>query len=213
MGQEHTTGIWVMKFTSDIDIDFGDRTEILDLIKHHPASIQNDGRLQKHNTGVYFTDIPTDPFLGIASIDHNTAESRGYIKVDLLNVGIYQQIESPEYLDELMCKEPPWHKLYESEFCAQLIHINGHYDTLIKMPEAVTSIPRMAMFLSVIRPAKRHLIGKSWKEVSETVWEKPIDGGYYFKKSHAVAYAHLVAVHMNLLDLADQSNGSSFAPL
>jgi hypothetical protein len=69
----------------------------------------------------------------------------------------------------------------------------------MKMPEPVNSIPRMAMFLAVIRPAKRHLIGKTWKEVGETVWDKPADDEYYFKKSHAVAYAHLVAVHMNLI--------------
>jgi hypothetical protein len=67
------------------------------------------------------------------------------------------------------------------------------------MPEAVNTIPRMAMFLSVIRPAKRHLIGKKWAEVAATVWDKPSDDGYYFKKSHAVSYAHLVVVNMNLL--------------
>ena len=43
-----------MKFKSDIDIDFGDRTQILDLLKHTPASIMRDGKLVKHNTGVYF---------------------------------------------------------------------------------------------------------------------------------------------------------------
>ena len=67
------------------------------------------------------------------------------------------------------------------------------------MPEAVDSIPRMAMFLSVIRPAKRHLIGLPWAEVSKTVWAKPTDDSYFFKKAHAVSYAHLVCVNMNLL--------------
>jgi hypothetical protein len=66
------------------------------------------------------------------------------------------------------------------------------------MPEAINSIPRLAMFLAVIRPAKKHLIGKTWKEVSETIWDKGSDG-YSFKKSHAIAYAQLVVVHMNLL--------------
>jgi DNA polymerase III alpha subunit len=56
------------------------------------------------------------------------------------------------------------------------------------------------MFLSIIRPAKRHLIGQPWAEVAKTIWEKPTDGSYYFKKAHAVSYAHLVVVHMNLLD-------------
>ena len=34
---------------------------------------------------------------------------------------------------------------------------------------------------------------------NESVWEKPADDGYYFKKSHAVAYANLVAVNINLI--------------
>jgi hypothetical protein len=66
------------------------------------------------------------------------------------------------------------------------------------MPEPVNSITRLAMFLAVIRPAKRHLIGKTYKEVNQTVWDKD-HTGYAFKKSHAIAYAQLVVVHMNLL--------------
>ena len=53
------------------------------------------------------------------------------------------------------------------------------------------------MFLSVIRPAKRHLIGLPWAEVAQTVWERPADDEYYFKKSHAVAYAMQLAKTMS----------------
>ena len=195
-----------MKFESDIDIDFGDRTQALDLLEHIPASILRDGNLIKHNTGVYVTDIPQDPFTGMASIDYELAEDRGYTKLDFLNVSLYTQIKSESHLQELIAQEPEWDRLYDPEFCAKLIHIGNHYETLIRMPEAVNTIPRMAMLLAVIRPAKRHLIGKSWKEVAETVWDKQ-DEGYAFKKSHAVAYAHLVAVNMNLLtNLANQGN-------
>ena len=189
-----------MKFKSDIDIDFGDRDKILSLLNHTPASIIRDDKLSKHNTGVYFTDIPVDPFTGQSSIDYQAAEDLGYFKLDFLNVNLYQQVKDEAHLLELMNQEPNWAKLYEREFCEQLIHIGNHYDTLIKMSEAVNSIPRMAMFLSVIRPAKRHLIGNTWADVAKTVWEKPQDDSYYFKKSHAVSYAHLVAVHMNLLN-------------
>jgi hypothetical protein len=80
------------------------------------------------------------------------------------------------------------------------MHVNGHYDTLIQFPEAVNSIPRLAMFIAAIRPAKRNLIGKTWAEVAKTIWDKPTDGSYYFKKAHAVSYAHLIVVNMNLLD-------------
>lgn len=196
-----------MKFESDIDIDFGDRTQILSILSHIPASIVRDDKLVKHNTGVYFTEIPKDSFTGQAALDHHAAEDRGYLKLDFLNVSLYQQVRDEQHLTELMNKEPDWAKLYDKEFCAQLIHIGNHYDTLVKMPEAVNSIPRMAMFLSVIRPAKRHLIGLPWKEVAETVWAKPEDDSYYFKKSHAIAYATLVVVNMNLLD--NSSNKSN----
>jgi len=188
-----------MKFKSDIDIDFGDRTRALELLDCTPASIMRDGRLVRHNTGVYATDIPVDPFLGIASIDYEKAEDLGYAKLDFLNVSLYTQIKNEQHLTELMNAEPLWDLLLQEEFCNQLIHIGNHYSTLMQMPDPVNSIPRMAMFLSVIRPAKRHLIGQKWAEVAKTVWDKPVDDSYFFKKAHAVSYAHLVVVHMNLI--------------
>lgn len=188
-----------MKFKSDIDIDVADRDQALDILKHTAASIIRDGKIARHNTGVYFTEIPTDPFTGQASLDYEAAEQLGYIKVDVLNVGLYQQIKSEQHLQELMNQEPEWDQLYDPEYCAKLIHIGAHYDTLIRMPEAVNSDVRLMMFLAIIRPAKRHLIGLPWKEVAKTVWDKPEDGSYAFKKSHSCAYSRLVMVHMNLL--------------
>jgi hypothetical protein len=193
-----------MKFKSDIDIDVADRDRALAVFDHTAASIIRDGKNSKHNTGVYFTPVPVDPFTGRASLDYEAAEERGYVKVDVLNVGLYSQIKSEQHLQELMQQEPAWDRLYDPEFCARLIHIGAHYDTLIRMPEAVNSIPRLAMFLAVIRPAKRHLIGLPWAEVARIVWERPADDSYYFKKAHAVGYAHLVAVNMNLLTLASE---------
>jgi len=184
-------------FNSDIDIDFADRQQVLDLLNVTPASIIRDGKLVKHNTGVYATDIPVDPFVGSASLDYEIAEDRGYMKLDFLNVHVYKQVRSEEHLIKLM-KEPDWTKLYDPAICAQLIHINNHYDTLLKMPEPVDTIPRLAMFLAVIRPAKRHLIGRTWKDIAATVWDK-VEGEYSFKKAHAIAYAQLVVINLNLL--------------
>jgi hypothetical protein len=193
-----------MKFTSDIDIDVADRDNALSVVKHTAAAIIKDGKSIKHNTGAYFTEIPVDPFTGQASLDYQQAQDLGYIKLDILNVGLYQQIQSEQHLQQLMQQEPEWDRLYDPDFCGRLIHIGAHYETLIRMPEAVNSIPRLAMFLAVIRPAKRHLIGRTWREVAETIWDRPADGGYYFKKSHSVGYAHLVAVNMNLLSQASE---------
>jgi len=188
-----------MKFRSDIDIDFPDREAALQHLKHHPAGIVRDGKLIPHNTGIYVTDIPTDPFTGIASIDYQVAEELGYVKLDFLNVSLYTQIKSEQHLQALMTKEPEWDRLYDPEFCSQLIHIGNHYDLLIKCPEAVNSIPRMAMFLALIRPGKRNLVGRTWAEIARTVWDADPDSGYHYKKAHAISYAHLVAVHMNLI--------------
>jgi hypothetical protein len=197
MGQTDIKGCGTLKFQSDIDIDFADRQQVLDLLNVTSASIIRDGKLTRHNTGVYATDIPVDPFVGSASLDYQAAEDRGYMKLDLLNVHVYKQVRDESHLITLM-QEPDWTKLYDPAICGQLIHINNHYDTLLKMPEPVDTIPRLAMFLAVIRPGKRHLIGRTWKDVGATVWDK-VEGEYSFKKAHAIAYAQLVVVNLNLL--------------
>ena len=196
-----------MKFRSDIDIDFADRTQILSHINHTVASQQRDGELVPHNTGVYVTGIPIDPTKDVASVDYNAAEERGYIKLDFLNVNLYQQIQDEAQLESLMHAAPDWHRFNNDQtFFEQLIHVNNHWTVLKRMPEPVNSIPRLAMFLAIIRPAKRHLIGETWSTVAQTVWEKT-EEGYQFKKSHAVAYAHLVVVNMNLsVDLTHKSD-------
>ena len=189
---------------SDIDIDFGDRDKILSLIRHIPASMRDEKGIKKHPTGVYITEVPYDPVTTLCALDYKEAEQRNYFKLDLLNVGIYQGVRDELHLIELM-KEPNWERLKEKEFVEKLIHLNRQYNVLQRMPEPINSIPRLAMFLAVIRPAKRSLIGRTYKDINKTVW---IDEniGYTFKKSHAVAYAQLVVVHMNLIEEAEKAN-------
>jgi DNA polymerase III alpha subunit len=61
------------------------------------------------------------------------------------------------------------------------------------------SIEELAAILAMIRPAKRYLIGKDWTTVMTEVWTKPENDEYYFKKAHAIAYAHVIVVQMNLI--------------
>ena len=61
------------------------------------------------------------------------------------------------------------------------------------------SVQELAAVLAMIRPAKRHLVGKDWKTVLEEVWKKPENNEYFFKKSHSIAYAVAIVVQMNLL--------------
>ena len=52
-----------MRIDSDIDIDFGSRDRLLELIKHTSAAMRNVNPIRKHATGVYITPIPYDPVL------------------------------------------------------------------------------------------------------------------------------------------------------
>jgi len=194
-----------MKFKSDIDIDFADRDDILKLIEHTSARQEREDGIRKHNSGVYVTEIPYDPINDCSSIDYESAEERGYVKIDFLNVNVYKLIKDQEHYNRMLAQEPNWARLKDPEFVEKIIHIGNHYE-LIKDLE-VNSIPRMAMFLALIRPGKRHLLGKDWATIAEDIWTVPDDGSYYFKKAHAVSYAVLVALHMNLLDESLRTQG------
>ena len=181
----------------DIDIDFADRKKVLDVIQHIPAAIKDNGTFKKHNTGVYCHSIPYNPLTDTASIDYKIAEDRGYFKIDFLNVGVYRNVRDEAHLIKLMETEPLWDLLLEDDFTEKLFHVNGHGSILREMKPR--SVEQLAAVLAVIRPAKRHLIGKDWTTVMNEVWIKPQGDEYYFKKAHAVAYAAAVVVQMNLV--------------
>ena len=182
--------------SADIDIDFADRDLVLKLIQHTPAR-QSNGR--RHNSGVYVTDIPQDPVNRCAAIDYESAEQRGYFKLDFLNMSVYQLVQSPEHYDRMLTATPPWSRLWtDKAWSSQLVHVGNYTDLLqVMKPD---SIPRMAAFISVIRPGKAHLQTLPWDQVFASVWDGDDSLGYIFKKSHAVSYAALVALHMNLLN-------------
>ena len=179
----------------DIDIDFADRSKALGVIKHVTAAIEENGVFKKHNSGVYCTDVPHDPFTNISTIDYKSAEDRGYFKVDFLNVSVYENIKSKDHLNELMNREPLWDLLLQDEFVNLLFHLNGHGDILRKT--CPTSVEQLAAVLAMIRPAKRYLIGNDWTTIMKEVWTKPEGDEYYYKKAHAIAYAHVIVVQMN----------------
>jgi hypothetical protein len=187
--------------SADIDIDLADREQVLKLIDATQARQLHQGQVRKHNSGVYVTDIPYDPINDCAAIDYEEAEQLGYFKIDLLNMSVYQLVKNPDHYKEMLDKEPSWSRLWaDPEWAQQLVHV-GNYTELLKTMRP-DSIPRMAAFISIIRPGKAHLQNRSWAEVFETVWDGDESRGYTFKKSHAISYAALVALHMNLLSLS-----------
>ena len=181
----------------DVDIDFFDRDGVLKLFKHTPASIIKDDKIEKHKTGVYFHAIPSDPINGYATLDYKKAEDRGYFKIDCLNVNIYKNVKSEQELVELMIEEPDWDMLKDPKVVENLFHLNSHYNIVSKLEPK--NIEQLAAVLAIIRPAKRGLMYKDWTDILKEVWVKPTDGSYFFKKSHAVAYAHAIVVQLNLI--------------
>ena len=178
----------------DIDIDFANRDIVLSTLKHRVAKLDSG---KKHNTGVYATEVPHNPVDNISTIEHKTAEERGYFKLDFLNVSIYKDVRDEAHLQELMEREPIWQLLEHKDFVDKVFHLSGH-DSLLKQLKP-TSVQQLAATLAIIRPAKRHLANESWKKIMEEVWIKPTNGDYFFKKAHAFAYALSVVVHMNLI--------------
>ena len=114
-------------------------------------------------------------------------------------MSVYQLVKNPEHYKEMIAADPPWARLWQDPIWAeQLVHI-GNYTELLKSMQP-DSISRMAAFISVIRPGKAHLQNKMWKDVFESVWDGNDSKGFVFKHSHAISYAALVSLHMNLLN-------------
>ena len=192
--------------SADIDIDLADRNRVLELIQHVPARQMHQGQVRRHNSGIYVTNIPRDPIHNCAAIDYTEAESRGYFKIDLLNMSVYQLVRDPSHYEQMLAKEPNWSRLWtDSTWASQLVHVGNYVELLQTMrPD---SIPRMAAFISVIRPGKAHLQNKPWADVFAGVWDGDDSRGFVFKKAHALGYSMLVALHMNLLeDLVSSSD-------
>lgn len=184
-----------MKIDFDVDIDMENRDNLLSVLKHIGGSIKRPGGMEKHNTGVYIQPIPHDPITGLSNIDHKEAEDIGYFKLDVLNNSVYKGIRTEGELDDLCNMEPMWNLFGHKEIVEQLFHINNHFDIVSQhMP---TNIEQLAMILAMIRPGKRHLVGKSWEEIESQVWVKPENDSYFFKKSHAYSYAMAIIVQLN----------------
>jgi len=199
----------------DIDIDFADRNKALSGMSHVPASIMRDGKITKHNTGVYFHAAPVDPITGLCSIDYENAEQRGMFKIDMLNVGVYEMVRDESHLIEMMQRPIDWDIFLDREFVAQLFHLGNYADLCTRCkPRSISDI---AMLLALIRPGKRHLQHRceqnGFDSIAGHIWQREAGDAYEFKKSHAHGYAMLVYVHANLLldrsaDHATMQHGS-----
>ena len=179
---------------TDIDIDVKDRDNVLASFKHIRALSKKD---VIHNVGVYIQDIPYDPLNNAASIDFREADEIGFFKIDVLYNSVYDNVKSEAHLDSLINQEPDWKMLLDEEVVLRLAQIRD-YSKFIKVMKPRT-VEELAMAIALIRPAKKHLIGRSWADLKFEIWEKPTGDEYYFKKAHAIAFALSIVVQLNLI--------------
>jgi hypothetical protein len=113
-------------------------------------------------------------------------------------MSVYQLVKNPEHYNTVLNQEPLWERLWtDPAWAKNLVHVGNYADLLQSMKP--DSIPRMAAFISIIRPGKAHLQNQPWDQVFASVWDGDASRGFIFKHAHAVGYAALVALHMNLL--------------
>jgi len=189
----------------DVDLDVNDRARAAALFPNAIVASQvQKHKLVPHNSGLYFQKIPTDPTSGISSFPYKEAEEEGYFKVDLLPNHVYDLVASNEELEELLAAKVDWRWFTDKRFYNninhkyRLTHLSKYHSLACQYPPK--SVEDIAALIALIRPSKKHLKGKPWSEIKERIWEKPEDdGGYFFKKSHAVAFALLVILHAQII--------------
>lgn len=185
--------------TTDIDIDVPDR-KIVDTLKlnHYKASMIHKDVIKAHNCGIYFQEIPTLYDTNIATIPYDKADSLGYFKFDILSNSVYTHIESEEDMELLLNTEPDWQLMSIRENVEKLTQIHGQYDVVTKwLP---SNVLELAMLLALIRPSKRYLMERdTWEDIKDEIWLKPDNDSAYFKKPHAIAYAHSIKIQLNLI--------------
>lgn len=183
---------------TDVDIDVCFRDEVVDSLDCVFGRIdRTEGKVEKHNTGVYFQNIPRDPTTNISTLDYRIAKEYGYFKIDFLNVTMYEGVRDEEHLLSLLDKEPEWEFFEYEEITDKLFHLNGYSHLLKKFKPK--SVEDLAMILAIIRPAKAYLQSADWGKIRAEVWVKNSEDKYQFKRSHGIAYAIAITVHLNLL--------------
>jgi hypothetical protein len=192
----------------DVDLDVSDRDKALTALRKYTqaSQVNNDQVLVPHNTGIYFQQVPVDPITKLSAFPYKEAEEIGYFKVDLIPNHVYDLVESNEELDKLLDAPVDWEWFQDKQFFEaedrryQLTHLaNYHHLCEAYPPQSVEDI---SCLLALIRPRKKYLVGRPWEEIQNKVWEKldtEDDTHYFFKKSHAVAFAVLVILHAQLI--------------
>lgn len=185
----------------DVDIDLQTDFDPLEYFDQAiRASMVKDGELKKHPAGAYLQFMPPDRVTNLAAIPYDKAEGLGYVKFDFLHLSLLDYFDNKEQIRALVNKEPDWNLLLSAENVQKLFQIHRHYKIISTIKPR--SVQELADTIALIRPAKRDLLDQYLHDKEQTrkqLYTKPSDGKYYFKRSHAVAYALTIVLQLHLI--------------
>jgi hypothetical protein len=182
----------------DIDIDCQstfDPTTLFDVVQ---ASMVKNGELVRHPVGVYFQEIPKDRITGLSAIPYDAAEEVGYFKIDFLHLSVLDSFGNKEEIRALSRIPPDWNLLSSKSIVSKLFQLANHYDIVTVVQPR--SVQELADCVALIRPGKRNLLKGYLKDrvnVRPLLYEKT--DKYFFKRSHAIAYAVTIVLQLHLI--------------
>lgn len=185
----------------DIDVDTSPSFNPTKLFPWTRAALVRDGQYTQHPCGVYPQTIPVDPISELAAIPYDAAEELGYLKIDFLHLNVYQHFKTRAEIDDLLLKDPDWKLLLVPSNHHKLFQLANHGELLLKLKPA--SIEDMADMMALIRPGKRQLVPlyqKSKDMARPLIWSRDGEGGYAFKKSHALSYSYVLLLQLHLIE-------------
>ena len=185
----------------DVDIDFLPSFDPHTVFPQAiTASMVKDNLLVKHPCGQYFQTIPVDALTSLAAIPYEEAEVLGYVKVDFLHLSLLDMFTSKDDIRALIKIDPDWTLLQQEEHVDKLFQLHDHHDMLVRIKPS--SVQELADCITLIRPAKRHLIPQyiqNREYVREELLYKKVGDAYAFKRSHAVSYALTIVLQLHLI--------------
>ncbi len=185
----------------DVDIDVNDQFNPAELFAHYTRASQiKHDKLIPHNVGFYFQQIPTDPWNPQQSaIPYDTAQSLGFQKIDFLHLTFLDIFKDKQELRTLIKRDPNWELLDHHTNVAKLFQISNHFDVVSVVKPR--SIDDLADVVALIRPGKKRLLERYLREkdyIRSFLYKKTDQ--YYFKRSHAIGYAHVIAVQLHMIE-------------
>lgn len=188
----------------DIDIDIPPSVKLKEIFNNRivlASMVNKDTReLVKHQCGVFFHNMPTDPVTGFAAIPYDESSDYNYFKIDMLNNSALVNFPSKEWMDEYVDIEPDWNLLLKRENVEKLFHLKNWFHFVIQTkPKSVLEVADM---VALIRPAKKQLLDKYLRNREATRPElyTRIDK-FDMRKSHSLAYALIIVLQLHLIGM------------